>query len=675
MKVLLLTSFLEKLKNGPRPLALMLSGRFEAGGSTLRNVQCRFLGKGLLAGLALALASLAAPAHANPRPVNDRLSVADVARILRQVVAEAQAQGIGGATMAVTDRVGNVLALYQYGTPSSRPVTLLPQPGQPAPTPRPNTLPVIVPELPAAGVLLATAVSKAVTGAYLSSGGNAFSTRTASQIVQENFVPGSRGLEGGPLFGVQFSQLPCSDLSVRFATDATSRPGLVDPTVGPKRTPLGLAADPGGFPLYRNGVMIGGLGVIADNNYGYDRNIRDRESGPANIDEILALAGTRGFDAPIDLRADRVTVDGRSLRYSDAIESDLRSAANGGAGVSLVGSGFAALNGYSNATIVPGQAFGFAGSGIVPDTSGRFGSLPAYVLVDGSGANRFPPRNGVGGANALTAQDVTVILREALGVALSARGQIRRPLDSTAEVTISVIDRSGNILGIARTPEAPIFGIDVSLQKARSAMSLSNNAAIQVLQRKPAAQPYVDALRAFLAGTGFVPGQTAFTDRAIGNLARPFYPDGVNGRANGPLSVPGVNFSPFDTGLQSDLGLGNIVQHVGFLFGLNPDTPALCAGSGYLANGLQIFPGGEPIYRNGVLVGAIGVSGDGIDQDDMTGFLGAERAFRILGRGLSHADPAIRSDRLRPQGVGLRYVSCPYKPFVSNDSQNVCRGI
>ena len=62
------------------------------------------------------------------------------------------------------------------------------------------------------------AIAKAVTGAYLSSGGNAFSTRTASQIVQEHFPPAPTtvGLESGPLFGVQFSQLPCSDLSARF---------------------------------------------------------------------------------------------------------------------------------------------------------------------------------------------------------------------------------------------------------------------------------------------------------------------------------------------------------------------------------------------------------------------------------------------------------------------------
>ena len=60
------------------------------------------------------------------------------------------------------------------------------------------------------------------------------------------------GLESGPLFGVQFSQLPCSDLSAR----------LGDGMIGPKRSPLGLAADPGGIPLYKNGVVVGGIGVM-----------------------------------------------------------------------------------------------------------------------------------------------------------------------------------------------------------------------------------------------------------------------------------------------------------------------------------------------------------------------------------------------------------------------------
>ena len=98
------------------------------------------------------------------------------------------------------------------------------------------------------------AIAKAVTGAYLSSEGNAFSTRTASQIVQENFNPGEQNQPSGPLFGVQFSQLACSDFTSAF--------NGIGPGPGPQRSPLGLSADPGGFPLYKAGVPVGGVGVL-----------------------------------------------------------------------------------------------------------------------------------------------------------------------------------------------------------------------------------------------------------------------------------------------------------------------------------------------------------------------------------------------------------------------------
>jgi len=111
------------------------------------------------------------------------------------------------------------------------------------------------------------AISKAGTAAYLSSQGNAFSTRTASQIVQENFNPGERFRAGGPLFGVQFSQLVCGDF-VRSESDGP---------FGPKRLPLGFSADPGGLPLYKtapDGVgqaPVGGVGVESDGIYTLDR--------------------------------------------------------------------------------------------------------------------------------------------------------------------------------------------------------------------------------------------------------------------------------------------------------------------------------------------------------------------------------------------------------------------
>ena len=76
----------------------------------------------------------------------------------------------------------------------------------------------------------AAANSKAGTAGIFSTGGNAFTTRTASFIVQEHFPPGIDNRAGGPLYGVQFSTLPCSDIAIAAL-------------------PLGLSGDPGGIPL------------------------------------------------------------------------------------------------------------------------------------------------------------------------------------------------------------------------------------------------------------------------------------------------------------------------------------------------------------------------------------------------------------------------------------------
>jgi hypothetical protein len=83
--------------------------------------------------------------------------------------------------------------------------------------------------------------------------------------------------------------------------------------------------------------------------------------------------------------------------------------------------------------------------------------------------------------------------------------------------------------------------------------------------------------------------------------------------------------------------------------------PCPCSDIPEVRNGLQIFAGGLPIYRNGVLVGAVGVSGDGIDQDDIIAAAGAD-AF---------APPAaIRSDQVFVRGVRLPFLKFPARPFL-----------
>ena len=137
-----------------------------------------------------------------------------------------------------------------------------------------------------------------------------------------------------------------------------------------------------------------------------------------------------------------------------------------------------AVPGYVGAAVGTGVAFGTPASGYRPAT-GAFAALGAFTLVDAGNVERFPPTAGAG-AGALSANEVSALLQEGLKIAQRARAQIRRPLGSAAEVSIVVVDLNGDILGLTRTPDAPVFGTDVAVQKARGALlfSLPNAAAL-----------------------------------------------------------------------------------------------------------------------------------------------------------------------------------------------------
>jgi uncharacterized protein GlcG (DUF336 family) len=604
------------------------------------------------------------------------LTVADVGQVIAQAVFEAKARS-SVATIAVVDRVGNVLAVYRLGPAAGRIVKIASQLDGAG-----NSVVAGGLEDVALPIDAAAAIAKAITAAYLSTEGNAFSTRTASQIVQQHFNPGEHDQPSGPLFGVQFTQLPCSDFVTTY--DGTA------PDAGPKRSPLGMAADPGGFPLYKDGTVVGAVGVMADDLYSLDADISNRDD---DDDEAIAYAGTFGFAAPLPRRADRITVDGRTLRFSDVDFSSLRSHPQDAPGFASLGpadGALVAVPGYNAAAIEPGLAFGFAPSGIRPDGGVDYPGADAYVFVDDADVPRFPPQPGTDGADALTAAEVRSLLLHALQIAASARAQIRLPQDSTARVTIAVVDTNGAVLGMVRSRDAPVFGADVSVQKARSATLFSSSSAAAFLDSVPDAiypngtvvpiGDYVTATQVFFADpTALETGDAAISARAIGNLARPFYPDGIEGTVNGPLSKPAGEWSAFSTGLQLDLVVNAMDQHLTFTLGGGSDVTANCTdtpGDARAANGIQIFPGGVPIYRGAALVGGIGVSGDGVDQDDMIAFLGLHDAGIALGGpgAIGNADTARRADQLTPQGVRLRYVQCPQAPFVDSNATNVCRG-
>jgi uncharacterized protein GlcG (DUF336 family) len=499
----------------------------------------------------------------------ERLSADDVRRVIAQASGEAARVGLR-AYLAVTDRDGHLLGLHRMdGAPFSSTI-----PGRRGRGLEGRTLQA---EL--------VAQAKAATAAFLSSGGHAFSTRTAGFIVQSNFPPGVRDQPGGPLFGVQFSSLACTDVK---------QPNGV----------LGLSADPGGLPLYKAGELVGGVGVEGDGVYGVDLDPSDFDQPP---EEIAALAGARGFEPPELIRADRILADGVRLPYINV-------EAAGGAAGAAPGLDLVPARGGQPSSLVPGTIAG------VP------------VRVD----PRFPTRAGV----ALSAADVARVLEQAVTQGARTRGAIRQPLGSHARVSFAVVDVDGRVLGFAQNVDAPNFGIDVAVQKARTAAFFSGPGAGDDLRRA--------GLAIYLSNEVPLDGSVAYTTRAVGFLAQPFFPPGIRGTDPGPFSVPIAEWSPFNTGLQLDLVRDALDSA---LTGLVP--PRCSAAIPRLPNGITIFPGGVPLYKEGRFAGAIGISGDGVDQDDLIAAAGAA-GFE--------APPERRCDRRSVRGVRLPYVKFPRHP-------------
>src|SRR3954453_19600255 len=116
---------------------------------------------------------------------------------------------------------------------------------------------------------VATAVSKAGTASFLSSNQNAFTPRTAGFIIQQHFPPGVQFTPTGPLVGVGLSNLFVSDINRFKKTDLVACTGTLFPcppaaqpiSPGVLGSPIAftsLDGSPGGVPLYKNGILVGG---------------------------------------------------------------------------------------------------------------------------------------------------------------------------------------------------------------------------------------------------------------------------------------------------------------------------------------------------------------------------------------------------------------------------------
>ena len=613
--------------------------------------------------LAAGLACPEASAHT-------QLTKADVQQIIAQAATRA-ARVDANSIIAVVDREGYVLGVWNV-----------------AGNPDPN------------GQFVAAAIARAGTAAFLSSNQNAFTSRTAGYIIQQHFPPFVRDTAPGPLVGVGISsvflggdsfvtggtnkitgavtikaklaghsdvnfikQIP-SDMTDNFdpngplfsrvnpfspdaifpalpgarspgtygaatytgtartftvpnsataqmvVTTGSSPEGIILPGSGAGGTSLNDS--PGGVPLYKDGELVGGVGVTGDgspNNVsagfaiidgalpssqvpnkptGQPKNQRNATPGFKNgpdTDEDVALAGQSGYGPDSSILATNDYLGGIQIPYVETATSP--------------------------GNVMPLDSVGVPVNGFPVQQSPPPFNYPPAEFGGVSGELRFPiradPMTGrIGNTSRLRAGEVTGIISKAAARSAITRAAIRLPVGVPAEVFISVVGNPGDtalpppILGVFRTGEATIFSWDVAVQKARTAFFFSN-----------------DGL--------------AESTRTVGFLAQRYYPPGIDGNLPGPFF-----------GLQEALLIDAFLGVTG-RYHSNP----------YLPNQITIFPGGFPLYRNGVLIGAIGVSGDGVDQDDI---IAASGCANFL------APAKITADRFIYRGARLPYAKFPRNP-------------
>jgi len=237
-------------------------------------------------------------------------------------------------------------------------------------------------------------------------------------------------------------------------------------------------------------------------------------------------------------------------------------------------------------------------------------------LVAAASSQGQPPEGDLmtpaaGPLGGLSAADVAQILNNAEATANTTRAAIRLPPGSKARMVIAVADLDGTIIGLRRMPDATVFSIDVASTKARNMVYF--NSAVRTA-----------------ADLNGVPLGTAVTNRTISFGAQPLYPPGIDGAIAGPF----FNLYMMDLA--------------------NPCAQGFQTGAANSnKSGIVFFPGSAGLFRNGALVGGLGVSGDGVDEDDYV-TNGGTAGFE--------APANIRADQIMDQGVRLPYFKFPRNP-------------
>jgi len=406
-----------------------------------------------------------------PSPPDATLTMADV-----QNIVTAAASSVNDPTLiiAVTDRVGNVLAVYR-------------NPSAPA---------MAVGNFGAMINANDLAVGLARTASFFSNDQAPLSSRTVRYISGIHFPPGVMNQPNAALYGIENTNrgcqlvppanfLPNQALPPATALGGGPGSGIVTGKADVMDSQP-FALNPGGVPIFKQNAMggvfaVGGVGVV-------NASLAANPANPNNMDEseYVAFAGafSPGFGIPSLPPPGVVIIGGIALPF-----------VNNTVNPTTFGAGT-----FNAANFLMGPV----ASPLVQQAAGNY--VPEGDLI-------APAPGPLGG---LTAAQVSEILDAAQSAADQTRGIIRLPLGSRAHMVFAVADLDGTLIGLRRMRDATIFSVDVAASKARNMIYFNSGsrAAADLMQ---------------------LPVGTSVTDRTISFGAQPLYPPGIDGTTPGPF--------------------------------------------------------------------------------------------------------------------------------------------
>src|SRR3984957_5457919 len=339
--------------------------------------------------------------HLHPLPDPVMLTSADVSAVVEAAAASVNSDAM---VIAVTDRQGHILAIYQ-------------KPSAPA--------------ISAAnfGIQADTndvAVALARTASFFSNEQAPLSSRTVRYISGIHFPPGIDYTSNAPLYGIENTNRGCS-FNVEYMQGQEFPPARsIDGALPGLRILTGkanlddsdpAAVNPGGVPLFKQGVLVGGVGVA-----GVDPSVA----------EFAAISGEAGF-GPMVADPGVIFINGIALPFVE------------------------------QTTLPAGLGPGTTDGNYVVGPLDSPGPAPEGDLI-------APQAGALGG---LSSDDVSGIVNAVVAEGNLTRAVIRLPIGSRARFVIAVADLDGQLLALHRMPDATIFSIDVAVAKARNVIYFS----------------------------------------------------------------------------------------------------------------------------------------------------------------------------------------------------------